>query len=347
MIEIDGSHGEGGGAILRNAIALSAAFGEPARVFNIRKGRKEPGLKLQHLTAVKALQEIAGAKVRGAEKGSQEISFGPGKIAGGKHRFDIGSAGSVTLVLQALMPALAFAEKETELEIVGGTHVNWSPPFEYLKEVLLPQLRKMGYRCEVELLRHGFYPKGGGIVRAEIEPCGRLNPLKLAGRGELAGIEGVSISANLPEHIAKRQAHAAAAALVKAGHESRIGTRVAQADCPGTAIALWAKYSSGAILGAGSLGEIGKKAEKVGEEAAGKLLKEMESGAAVDEHLADQLLVYMALAEGRSEILASRLTGHAKTNAWLIGHFIKNRFEIEEKPGGTARIAMEGAGHGA
>ncbi len=336
MIEIDGSHGEGGGAILRNALALSAAFEIPVRIFNIRKGRREPGLKLQHLTAVKALQEIAGAEVSSVEKGSQEVSFEPGKIAGGKHRFDIGSAGSITLVLQALMPALAFAEKETELELVGGTHVNWSPPFEYLKEVLLPQIRKMGYRGDVELVRNGWYPKGGGIVRARVEPAGKLKPLKLVERGELLRVRGISVASNLPEHIAKRQADAARAVLPQA----EIEVKAVPAASPGSAAVLWAQYSGGAVLGASALGEIGKKAEQVGKEAAEKLKAEMESGAAVDEHLADQLLVYMALAEGRSEILASGLSGHAKANAWLIEQFIKRRFEIRESEGKNASVAI-------
>lgn len=345
MIEIDGGHGEGGGAILRNAIALSAAFGEPVRVFSIRAKRKEPGLKLQHMTGVRALAEMSAAKVSGLEKGSQEITFEPGKVVGGSHRLDIGSAGSVTLVLQALMPALAFASAPAELELVGGTHVSWSPPFEYLAEVLLPILRRMGYSGKVELAKHGWYPKGGGIVQAEIEPCGELKPLQFVERGELEEIGGVSVASNLPEHVAKRQAEAAQGAIRKAGLECKLEVMTTNATCPGSAVVLWARYSSGAVLGASALGAIGKRAEQVGEEAAKALLAEIASGAAVDSHLADQLLIYMALAGGRSEISVSRITEHARTNAWLLEHFIKRRFEIEERPDKTARIAIDGVGH--
>ena len=342
MIEIDGSHGEGGGAILRNALALSAALGKPVRVFDIRKGRGEPGLKLQHLTAVRALQEVCGAEVKGAEKGAGEVSFSPGKIAGGKFRFDVGSAGSITLVLQALLPALAFAEKESEIEIIGGTHVNWSPPFEYFHAVLLPQLRRMGCEVGIELLRNGWYPKGGGAVRARVKPAGALRPIRLVERDGLVRIRGVSIASNLPEHVAKRQADA----VKEVFPQAEIEVRNSAAASPGSAVVLWAEFSGGAILGASALGERGKPAEKVGKEAAEALGKEIAGGAAVDAHLADQLLVYMALAEGRSEILAHGLSGHARTNVWLIEQFIKRNFEIRESGEGNHTVAIEGAALG-
>ena len=344
MIEIDGSYGEGGGAVLRNAVALSAVLGEPVRIWNIRAGRKEPGLKMQHLTGVKALADICGAEVSGLAKGSTEITFIPGKIKGGKHRLDIGTAGSITLVLQSLMPALAFAEKKTELELIGGTNVAWSPPADYMENVMLPVVKSMGFKGELAIEKRGWYPAGGGVVKTAFEPAGHLDPLRICERGNLLCVEGISVASNLPEHVVERQATAARKALSATGIECRIRKEIAPATCPGSAVVLWARFSSGAVLGGSSIGERGKPAEKVGEEAAKELLAAIESGAALDVHLCDQMLIFAALAEGESEFSASAWSSHSATNAWLIQQFIKKGFQIKNEENGRVRVRIEGIG---
>jgi len=342
LIEIDGSHGEGGGAVLRNAVALSAALGKPARIFNIRQGRPEPGLKMQHLTGVRALAEICKAEVKGLEKGSSEVSFSPGKIRGGSYKFDVGTAGSLTLVLQSLMPALAFAGEEVEVELIGGTNVAWSPPIDYLENVFLPVAGLMGFRGRLWPESRGWYPKGGGRVKAFFGPAeGGLKPLGLAERGKLVAVGGVSAASNLPAHVAERQAASAEKALLDAGIRCQIRREATMAACPGSAVVLWARFSSGAVLGGSSLGERGKPAEKVGEEAALELVKAVESGAAVDAHLCDQLLAFCALAEGESEFTAQAWSSHSATNAWLIRQFIKKGFRANEE-GGAVRVRSEG-----
>lgn len=336
MIEIDGSHGEGGGAVLRNAIALSAALREPVHVFNIRTGRPEPGLKMQHLTGVKALAEICKAEVKGLEKGSTEISFSPGKIGGGRFSFDVGTAGSLTLVLQSLMPALAFAEDEVELELVGGTNVAWSPPVDYLENVVLPVASLMGFKGRIWVEARGWYPKGGGKVKAFFEPVeGALKPLRLEERGKLVSVGGVSVASGLPAHVAERQADAAEKALMDAGIGCEIRRETTTAACPGSAVVLWARFSSGAVLGGSALGERGKPAEKVGGAAAADLVAAVRGGASVDAHLCDQLLAFTALAEGESEFTAQAWSSHSGTNAWLTRQFIKKSVGVNEEKEGV------------
>ena len=345
MIEIDGSHGEGGGSVLRNAVALSCAFRQPVRVFNIRAKRKNPGLQMQHLTGVRALARISNAKVGGLEKGSMELLFEPGEITGGSFEFDVQTAGSVTLVLQALAPACAFAKKPTRARIIGGTNVPLSPPVSYFKEVFLPAVSRMGYRGALTVERQGWYPKGGGIVDFEAEPSWPLEPLDLSRPVEFTRAKVISIASNLPEHVIERQAESAVEVLRKAGFSDvEVARESSKAICPGTAVVALAYSPEGAVVCGSALGELGKKAEAVGEEAARALLAETDRKAPVDRHLADQLLTYMALAKGRSTILCSTLTEHTRTNAWLIEHFVEKRFEMEELADGTARIAIDGVG---
>ena len=342
MIEIDGSHGEGGGALLRNALALSAVLGEPARIFNIRAGRKEPGLKMQHLTAVRALEKICNARVSGAEKGSEEVSFEPGKTCCGEFRFDVGTAGAVTLVLQAVVPAALHAEGKVSLRLRGGTDVPFSPSTNYFQHVFCDALARMGAKIKIETLRHGFYPRGGGEARVEIEPCA-LKPISLVERGKLLRVDARSIASESlrGKKVAERQLNGFKSVL----KPEREFIDYIQSDSPGTSFQCHAHYEK-CKLGAGALGAMGKPAEKVGTEAGEMLVREMGSGAAVDSHLADQLLAYMALADGMSEILVNGLSLHARTNVWLIERFIKKRFEIEECEGGLAKVSISGIGIG-
>lgn len=337
MIEVDGSMLEGGGQILRMSVAISAAIGVPIRVFNIRAKRKDPGLKAQHMTAIKAVATIVDAEVTGLSLGSRELTFKPRAIKGGSFRFDIGTAGSTTLVLQSLLPAAAFAPSRINVEIVGGTNNPLAPPVDYVLHILKPTIAKMGYNFDMNVLRRGFYPKGGGIVRVSITPVERLKPIRLEDLGEVKVIKGISYSSRLPDHIAKRMADSASKVLRKAGFEAEIELEVLQpghpkcALNPGCGIVLWAETSKGAILGSDSLGEVGKPAEKVGEEAATKLLEEIEIGATVDRHMADQLIVYMTLAEGESLIKVREITMHTLTCIELSKKLIPDvSFEVRE-----------------
>ncbi len=334
MLVIDGSFGEGGGQILRTAVALSAVAGIDVKVVNIRARRPEPGLKRQHLTGILAAAKMCNAVVEGASVGSTEVVFRPGSIRGGRYEFDVGTAGSVTLVLQTLLPIMAYADSPVTVEIRGGTDVPWSPPVDYLGYVIEPHLREIGYGFGVELARRGHYPRGGGLVRVRVErPPRSFKPLDKVKSGKLLSIGGVSHCVRLPKHVAERQADAAARELAKRGVGVRMDLRTEWYEPekdphlgPGSGIVLWA-ITEWSILGADSLGERGKPAELVGREAAMKLLEELSTGMAYDRHMADIIIPYLSLAEGSSTIGVSRLTLHAYTNIWLVKNMLKVEVE--------------------
>src|SRR5207302_5060483 len=216
MIEVDGSYGEGGGQVLRTAVALAAVLSKEIHVFNIRAGRTEPGLRPQHMTGVKAAAELCSANLQGLEVGATEFVFKPGKLRVGTFQLDVGTAGSVTLVLQTLMPVLAFAPGGVQLEITGGTDVKWSPPIDYLRLVTLPILRKIGYLGDLEIVRRGHYPKGGGLVRFSTRGPSTLQALTHGHFGSVSKIDGISHATALPRHVAERQADAARKGLEEA-----------------------------------------------------------------------------------------------------------------------------------
>ncbi|MFN4133042.1 MAG: RNA 3'-terminal phosphate cyclase [Candidatus Hadarchaeales archaeon] len=346
MIEIDGSMGEGGGSVVRVAVTLSAVSQQPVRIFNIRARRSRPGLHPQHLKAIEAVARLCNAKVEGLTIGSKEITFIPGTIGGGKYRVDIGTAGGTTLILQAIMPAAAFSSSRVELEITGGTDNPQAPPIDFMKNVTLPNLRRMGFNGDVVCIRRGHYPKGGGIIQAKIDPVKNLSSIKLLDAGNVVRIRGIAHAMMLPAHIARRMAHAATKALLAAGYSDvEIKTEVSEEGGlgPGTGITLWAETDGGAILGGSSLGRPGKMAEHVGREAVEALLKEIEGGA-VDSHTADQLIPYLALANGISEIKTSKLTLHALTNIALVEKILGVKFSIEGDLGIPSVIRVEGIG---
>lgn len=346
MIEIDGSYGEGGGQLVRTAVALSAVTGEEIKVTNIRKNRPNPGLKQQHLKALETAAKICSARVSGLFPGSSELVFAPVEIKGGKYNIDIGTAGSITLLLQCIMPALPFAKEKVELTIIGGTDVAWSPTIDYLQNVTLKALEQFGYAGSVTLKERGYYPRGGGKVSAVFEPC-KLHGFhfqkieedkrakeRLADKEGLKGgqsqkemIMGISHSSNLPAHVPSRQAEAARSLLLEAGHASRIDIRSCEFLSTGSGITLWTGYYGESVLG-----KKGLPAEKVGRRAAEKIIAELRTGAAVDIHLADQLIPYMALA-GNSSYTVQELTPHAATNIWVTEQFLDVKFKIEEKEG--------------
>ncbi|MCX8195038.1 MAG: RNA 3'-terminal phosphate cyclase [Candidatus Micrarchaeota archaeon] len=310
MIKIDGAMGEGGGQVLRTALSLSCILQRPVQICNIRAGREGGGLKAQHLSVCSLLARITRAKVSGASLGSKEITFEPQGIHGGEYFLDIGTAGSVTLLMQAALPVLLFSGEESLIRLRGGTHVKASPNFGYFCNVFLPAIKKFGAQAEARMLRAGFYPKGGGEAELKVRPS------KLAGAEfrwqETKKAEYEIISAMLPKHVAEREEKVvrhSLAAFSPAGERKEV-----EAACPGNSITIWSGF-----IGASALGEQGKKAEEVAAEACGAFLQEASSKTAcVDSHLADQLLLYAALAEGKSSFSTSKFTSHLKTNAELI-----------------------------
>ncbi|MEM2924081.1 MAG: RNA 3'-terminal phosphate cyclase [Methanocellales archaeon] len=324
MIEIDGSFGEGGGSIVRMATAFSAITGQPFRIYNIRANRPNPGLAAQHLKAVETVAKLCNASTKGLKIHSKEFEFHPREIVGGEFKVDIGTAGSITLLLQCIMPIAVRAKAPIVLIISGGTDVAWSPPVDYLRFVTLPILREMGYNGEIQLIKRGYYPRGGGVVRANILPS-RLRKLEIKVEREKV-IKGISHSMNLPVHIPERQAKAAAQILKEAGFEADVEIEIARDQSTGSGITLWS-YG----IGGSSLGERGKPAEKVGEEAARAILAELKSGALVDIYLADQLIPYIALSGG--SYTAREITMHTKTNIWIGEKFLGVKIEVEEEKG--------------
>jgi RNA 3'-terminal phosphate cyclase (ATP) len=348
MIEVDGSFGEGGGQVLRTAVALAAVLSKGIHVFNIRAGRAEPGIRPQHMTGVKAANELCSGDLEGLEVGSTEFVFKPGKLRAGAFKFDVGTAGSVTLVLQTLMPILAFAPGGVQLEITGGTDVKWSPPVDYLRLVTLPILRKIGYLGDLEIVRRGHYPKGGGMVRFSTQGPSTLQPLTNSHSGSVSKIYGISHATALPSHVAERQATAARKCLEDAKLPSPSIDLEVMDDRrqlgPGSGIVLSAETQNGNILGSDALGERGRPAEEVGLTAGKILVEEVESGAMLDRHMGDMIIPYLVLAEGASEVSVSRVTQHILTNVkvaqWLTG----TRLELEGEIDQPGKLRVHGIG---
>jgi len=325
MLQIDGSEGEGGGAMVRVAIALSAVTGKGIRIFNIRARRSNPGLRAQHLTGINAVAELCNAEVRGAEISSKEIEFKPDRIQSKKINIDIGTAGSITLVLQALMVPAIFAEDKVRIKITGGTDVRWSPPIDYLRFVTMPILQRFGCNGRIELLRRGYYPKGGGKVIAEFSPS-KLKPIEIPEPGRILSAGGISHAhQNLEKAlVARRQARAARPLIYNRLSNLGINSDIIinQEYCNtlsyGSGLTLWIKTEN-SVIGSDSLGERGKPAERVGQEAAENLLRELDSGAPLDRWMADQIVPYLALAGGAAR--ASEITEHTRTNVMLANKF--------------------------
>ena len=332
MIEIDGSYLEGGGQILRTACALSAIRQIPCHIFNIRKGRKEPGLKPQHLLGLRALSELCNGKLEGDYLGSEEIWFYPGSLESAKKelRIKIETAGSITLLLQTLIPPSLFAKEPITILINGGaTDTFFSPTIDHFRYVFLKILEKMGARIEVQIEKRGFYPKGGAKVKVIVYPA-KLKPIILTTCGALKEIIIISGASELLKErkVAERQISGAKQILGKLKLPIREIVEYYPTLSPGSQINIIAKFEN-TIIGSDNLGRIGKGAETVGKEVALEFLKEGKTGACLDKHLADQILPFMALSQGKSEVTVSEITNHCRTNIWVIEKFLKGRFKIE------------------
>jgi len=320
---------------LRTALALAALTGKSVRLENIRGRRPKPGLRPQHLTGVQALARITGAEVSGAALGSTALTFAPRRIVPGRYRFDVaqqtGSAGAVTLLAQTLLPVLTLASQPSFLVLCGGTHVPGSPPFDYFAAVFLPSLRQMGLNATAASHRWGFYPQGGGEISLEVRPTAGLRGAVWTSPPSLAAFQGLSAAAQLPEHVRERQSrylreHLPLLSITEASPHSR---------GPGSFVMLW-----GPQAGFSSLGAKGKPAEVVAQEAVAGLRTFLASGAAVDRHLADQVLIYAALAKGETTFSTEAVTRHLLTNRWVIQQFLDVEMEITgslDEPG-TVRV---------
>ncbi len=334
MIEIDGSQKSGSGTILRLAVALSAIKRQPLHLTNIRQSRPQPGLKHQHLEAVLTAGKLCNAKIEGAHLGSREIYFTSQEINGGSIIATIETAGSIPMLFLATLPICLFAKNPVHLHVAkGGTDTTHAPTINYMRSVLLPTLRKMGIEAEINVERYGYYPKGMGKATMTVKPNNRLKPIKLEAFGKLADIKGISVCTFLGDRqVAERQAKTAQDRLNQNGYTSKIVVLNDQSNPvqKGSSIVLWAQSDTGAILGADAIGELRKMAEAVGTEAAQKLLSELAAGPTVDVFLADMLIPYMALAEGKSVFYVKEITEHIESNVWLMGEMLKAQFRIEK-----------------
>jgi len=350
MIDIDGSYGEGGGQILRTSVSLSALTMKPVRITNIRAGRRNPGLRRQHMAGIELTGQLVDAYVKGLEVGSTEIEFVPRTRQSGEFSYDVGTAGSISLILQAVLPPAVLSPEPVSFRLRGGTDVAWSPPIDYIRNLFVNVLHQMGPRVEIVQHRRGHYPRGGGSVSCEIIPVKTIQPLNLVQFGELQYVNGISHCVKLPSHVADRQALSVESTLAEHDMETEHIVRESYPKNkdshlgPGSSIVIWAESRDGIRLGADKLGERGKRAELVGAESAQHLLSELSTEMAIDSHLSDMLVPYLAIATGRSRIGVTKITSHLKTNIWVVERILGLKMVLEGRIGSPGILTSEGIG---
>ncbi len=337
MITINGAYGEGGGQILRTSLTLSALTGTPVHIHNIRANRKQPGLRAQHLAAVAAIAKIANARTEGVLPGSTALTLSPSNIRPGRYHFDIGTAGSIALVLQTIFLPLSVCEASSDVTLTGGTHVQWSPSFDFIQAHWLPLMEHLGFRAQSSLHKAGFYPKGGGECGFKILPAKNLQSFICEERGDLIHIQGLSGVANLDDSIAKRQKHQALRRLYPVCKDTKIKTIRLSSPGKGTFLMLKATFTKPGRAFASSacyssLGELGKPAELVADEAVDQMLEFLNSIGCIDQYLADQLLLPLSFIGGASKFRTNCITQHLLTNAHVIKQFLPIAIHIDSPP---------------
>ncbi len=342
MVEIDGAFGEGGGQILRTSLTLAALTGKPLQMHHIRANRSKPGLRAQHLTAVRAIADITTADVTGAALHSQALQLVPTGLRAGRYQFDIETAGALTLVLQTIFLPLSFANGFSEVTLTGGTHVPWSPTYHYIERHWLPIMTKIGFRLQMGLDKAGFYPRGGGKMWIKILPPKQLSPFVCLERGKLTRIRGLSGVANLESHIAKRQKHQALRSFYEIGQDVKLKTLDMPSPGKGTFVQLEAAFSKGGRACYSALGAPRKRAEKVADEAVSQLTTFLTADGCVDQYLADQLLLPLSMIPERSQFRTHKITQHLLTNAHVIQQFLAVEIHIEGVLGGPGLVCVSG-----
>lgn len=340
-IVIDGSLGEGGGQVLRTSLALAALLNRPLEIRNIRANRRKPGLRPQHLAAVRAAAAITGADLFGDHLDSTSLLFAPRTIRSGRYRFAIGTAGSVTLLAATVLPPLLFAAGPSTVVVEGGTHVPFSPVFHYLREIFLPFLLRMGGEVDAELDRWGWYPRGGGACTLRISPCRGMTALRIPRRGGLRGLTLVLGLGGLPAHITDREEKRIRNCLVPRGYAYTRRFEPAPSPGQGNVLFLKAEYEE-SLAGFSALGKKGRPAEAVADDLCRQWLRFEESPGSVDKHLADQLLLYLALAKGDSLLAAEEITSHLTTNISIIRQFLPVAFRVDRA---ARSVAVAGAAY--
>jgi RNA 3'-terminal phosphate cyclase (ATP) len=327
VLIIDGSYGEGGGQIVRTAVALSVLTKQPIEITNIRAQRPIPGLRPQHFTALSCIKTICNAEVEGLSINSRNLKFHPHDIKEGTFYFDIGTAGSMTLVFQACLLSACKHPASLSIKLRGGTDVRWAPSWDYLAHVFLPLITEIGINATTQLIKRGYYPTGGGEAILQISPAEGFHPYQADEPQSFSDMNGIIHSANLPDHVGTRMKHAAMKIALKHNLRSNIKIDAAPSSSSGTGITVWSA-SGPSILGSTVLGEKGISAEAVGEGAVSQLVTEITSGATIDQYAIDQLLPYFVLAPKGSACLIREISNHTKTNMWLIKQFFDVDFEV-------------------
>jgi RNA 3'-terminal phosphate cyclase (ATP) len=335
MIEIDGSLYSGSGTIVRQAVALSALSSQSVHIVNARQRRAKPGLRRQHVRAVEAVRELCNGVVQGCTEGSTELTFHPGtSVAIAEHHWDIGSAGSTTMLASAVLPVLAFAQVAKEALIQGGLFQDNAPTYFHVRHVLLPLLQSMGIDASMEMIRPGYVPAGGGLLWLAAKPAlGPLRPLILEDRGDVERVWGIALSSRLHERaVSQRMAETARKVLVEAGYAAQIDTMEDETALQrGAALAVFADLKGGSRIGADRAGAPRRSSEAIGEYVARQMLEELSTGAALDRYAADQVIIYAALADGESRFSIPMVTDHVLASAWLVREFLGADVRVEEK----------------
>ena len=342
LVKIDGSQGEGGGQILRTAISLSAVTGKPIEVNNIRSKRTNPGLRPQHMAGIRIIADLFHAKFENLKVGAEWIKFSPSdKFEGGSVKFDIGTAGSIPLTLMTVVPAVSLSNNSLQIEITGGTDVKASPTIDYIKHIVTKSYLSIGPKFSVDVLKRGYYPKGGGVVRSTIKPCKRPGTIELLSTGYLEP-KIISVCGQLPVHIAKRQISSALLALEKKDIRcSNYTASIESSISPGSSILVYCASDFGLYVGGDSIGELGKRAEAVGTEAAKRFLESTLAQATVDPFLADMLVLPLALSKGRSRYRIARVTQHLLTNLHVVSAIVGCKYSIDQH-GESYVVMIEG-----